>query len=200
MKEIFIVLVSGILIFLIIGYILYAHFRQKSDYRNSWYIRNKKDIAGKELQEKINADDRKLEEFKELIKITVSCRNLFQKLLVETNNIHSLVSENDSLFNPGYGSLKDLDDKLSYIEMQLHDFNIKHNDKLPCELKMYSDELCNSLSENRNIVENLRLGEKSGKTLAEIYAVVERNYGSVTEMHRNIISLFQNEFNRIIGD
>jgi hypothetical protein len=65
---------------------------------------------------------------------------------------------------------------------------------------MYSDELCNSLSENRNIVENLRLGEKSGKTLAEIYAVVERNYGSVTEMHRNIISLFQNEFNRIIGD
>jgi len=196
MKVTLLVLISGLTFFSLIGYMLYILMKPKPADKNYWYSRSV-NPAEKDVQEKISADNQKFEKFKELIRATVTCRNLVQKLAVETSNSSNKDHSGDLFTILEAGLLEDLEKKIVNIEGTLTDFRKNRSEALPDSLFLFAEELSSILIDNLKIIKDLKNPGTAGE---EVYSKVEKYHSRIGEMHREIISLFQAEFNKTMEE
>ncbi len=201
MNIIVLIIIGSVLIFSAIGYFLFSSFARKANESIYWQKRQTRDKESDQLKKEIYLSELELKTNEELIKHTVACRNLIQKISIEVNNLLNQQSANNPIQTLEIHFLLIFQKDVDRVINHLNNFKTNRETKLSEVTANYLNQLIEWISDVKatirktiNAISDHKIN--TGK-LTELNQQITDNYSQIVDMHKWIISHFQKVFAEI---
>jgi len=198
MSKILLIIIGSLVIFSAIGYFLYSLFIREANVSAYWGKRQFRNKESDQIKKDIYLKELQLKAFQELIRLTVKCRNLVQKISLEINNLITQRSATNPIQTIELHSLDMFLKENDQLLSDLNNFKIKLEIKLPEETSNFLKQLTECMSEIheiiRKIISSLPDQQLNSENLSDFNRQIADKHALLIDLHKWIINHFQGVF------